>query len=79
MNRCRLLVLLILLVPSAITLNAQPPVTLSPLTRKVHSGEFVVEGDALDQAGDFLGARLVKTCGIRLVGYSFSHGWFVLR
>ena len=34
MNRCRLLVLLVLLVLSAVALNAQPPVTLSPLTQK---------------------------------------------
>ena len=29
---------------------------------------FVVESDALNQAGDFLGDRLVKTCGIHLLG-----------
>src|SRR5271169_6343722 len=34
MNRCRLLVLLVLLVLSAVALNAQPAVTLSPLTQK---------------------------------------------
>ena len=34
MNRCRSLVLLVLLVLSAVALNAQPPVTLSPLTQK---------------------------------------------
>jgi imidazolonepropionase-like amidohydrolase len=34
MNRCRFLVLLIPLVSSAVVLNAQPPVTLSPLTQK---------------------------------------------
>src|ERR1017187_5406252 len=38
----------------------------------------VVESDALDQARDFLGDRLVRTCGIHLVGDSFSHGWWVL-
>src|SRR5664279_4465659 len=34
MNRCRFLVLLVLVVLSAVALNAQPPVTLSPLTQK---------------------------------------------
>src|SRR5271166_1911903 len=34
MNRCRFLVLLVLLALSAVALNAQPPVTLSPLTQK---------------------------------------------
>ena len=34
MNRCRLLLLLVLLALSAVALNAQPPVTLSPLTQK---------------------------------------------
>src|SRR5271167_225840 len=34
MNRCRFLVLLIPLVLSAVALNAQRPVTLSPLTQK---------------------------------------------
>ena len=34
MNRCRFLVLLVLSVWSAVALNAQPPVTLSPLTQK---------------------------------------------
>ena len=34
MNRCRWLVLLVLLALSAVALNAQPPVTLSPLTQK---------------------------------------------
>src|SRR6516165_1863696 len=40
---------------------------------------FVVEGDALDQAGDFLGARLVRTFGIHLVGDSLSHGFSATR
>src|SRR5262252_5518076 len=34
MNRCRFLVLFVLLALSAVALNAQPPVTLSPLTQK---------------------------------------------
>src|ERR1039457_7419007 len=34
MNRSRLLLLLVLVVLSAVVLNAQPPVTLSPLTQK---------------------------------------------
>src|ERR1035438_3215744 len=34
MNRCRFLVLLVLLTLSAVALNAQPSVTLSPLTQK---------------------------------------------
>jgi len=34
MNRGRLLILLGLLVLSAVAVNAQPPVTLSPLTQK---------------------------------------------
>ena len=36
---------------------------------------LVVESNALDQAGDFLGARLVRTFGIHLVGDSLSHGF----
>src|SRR5580704_12871258 len=34
MNRCRLLILLVLLVLAAVTLNAQQPLTLTPLTQK---------------------------------------------
>ena len=44
MNRCRLLVLLVLLVLSAVALNAQQPVGAVAAHTEVRSGEFAASG-----------------------------------